>query len=192
MNRPCLRRPDHDRYLGVPPSFKEFARDAAVNCLESAQQIVTLIVHGLAADPTSPIRMGPWWCLLHYAVSATSIILLELTYGAAHAPHRCSAMFDDASNLISWLDAISFHGKNEGARKCCDELSNLLRQIAPRLNRQFVGPVSGRRRNKTVVAVSQDSQQQDGGIGESDTLKQYFPAPNFLHEPGSSGYQFGG
>lgn len=189
LNRPCLRRPDHDRYLGIPPTFKEFAKESAVSCLESAHQIITLIVHGLAADPTNPMRLGPWWCILHTAVSAAAVILLELAYRAAHVPEHCDAMFDDASNLISWLDAISFQGKNEGAERCCDELSELLRQIAPRVNRRFEGPVNGqRRRSKAAAASSQGSQLQDGRIGDSDVLKQYFPAPNFLHEPGSSGY----
>jgi hypothetical protein len=29
---------------------------------------------------------------------------------------------------------------------------------------------------------------QDIRLGDSEVLEQYFPAPNFLHEPGSSGY----
>jgi len=189
LNRPCLRRPDHDRYLGAPPQFKEFARGAAVSCLEAAHQIITLIVHGLAADPTNPMRMGPWWCILQPAVSATAVILLELTYRAAHVPQHRDAMFDDVSNLISWLDAISLTGRNEGARKCCDELSDLLRQIAPRVNRQYDGPAAGRRRRSKIIgSASQDNLMQDIRHGDSEVLEQYFPAPNFLHEPGSSGY----
>ncbi|KAA8903266.1 fungal-specific transcription factor domain-containing protein [Sphaerosporella brunnea] len=182
LNRPCLRRPD-PRSPGLPPSTREFMRDGAVRCLDSAHQLIYLIVHGLAADPTNPIRMGPWWAIMHYAVSAESIVLLELAYRAVHAPHHCETMFVDASDLILWLDAIASMGKNEGAQRCCQEFTDLLKRIAPRLNRVFDGPTTSLyQRTHTGIPGLQDRPPS------SEMIEQYFPAPSFLHEPGSSGY----
>jgi hypothetical protein len=185
INRPCLRRPDPNS-PGIPPTIREFVREGTIRCLDSAHHIITLIVHGLAADPTNPIRMGPWWAILHYAVSAEAILLLELAYRAVHAPHHCDTMFEDASDLILWLDAIASLGKNEGAQRCCTDLTNLLKRIAPRINRVFDCPTTTLyQRTHTAIPGLQPLQER---TSNSEMLEQYFPAPSFLHEPGSSGY----
>jgi hypothetical protein len=185
LNRPCLRRPD-PRSPGLPPTTREFMSQGSIRCLESAHHIITLIVHGLASDPTNPIRMGPWWAILHYAVSAEAIVLLELAYQAIHSPHHCDRMFEDASDLILWLDAIASLGKNEGAQRCCTDLTNLLKRIAPRVNRVFDGPtMTLYQRTHTIIP---GMQQQQVRTSSAEIMEQYFPAPSFLHEPGSSGY----
>jgi len=191
-NRPCLcliEARNHE----ASAALKEFSRSAAVACVQDAHRIINLLTESLGTHPINAVRIGPWWCLLHYAVSAAAVTLLELAFRGVHFGEACNSgadqMFMDACAIIRWIDVVSDHGNNEGARRCAVELSSLLRSLAPKIGRQYNGPDATFR-----DIFTQHPQERDVSAGDEhaslneDVLQHFFPGMEFLHEPGSSGY----
>jgi hypothetical protein len=117
LGRPCLCR--RDAQQKNPADKSSFSHDMAVLTLESAIRLLDLIPD--EPNAVQLYQISPWWCILHYLMQATTVILLELSFGSVHMP-------DDEKNFIvfakkgtRWLYAMSEHSvASRRAWQLCD------------------------------------------------------------------------
>ncbi|KAF4221464.1 hypothetical protein CNMCM6457_001866 [Aspergillus fumigatiaffinis] len=125
ITRPCLCRLDSTRSQGEK-TF-DFCTKTAAECVESACHMLTLLPE--SADATLLYKVSPWWCILHYLMQAATVLLLELTFRAQHAPDKASIVSKAAKKALEWLSAMStFDEASERAWRLCD---GFLRRLAP-------------------------------------------------------------
>lgn len=218
LNLPCLCRLDVWS-PGPSPELRIFVGTAALLCIDSARKTFRLICESLGGtDPVCPIRLGPWWCIIHYAVSAEAVLLLELSFGAIHIPKdQVQPIFDDAEKLLWWLKTTNTRGVEAGVERCCVELAHFLQQLAPRFGREVPHDLSSgilhqqHPRPDPIQTMelpwshpelfplyrvgSMDmerhhlDQDHGGGHLQLAAKQHFFPNTEFRHEPGSSGYE---
>lgn len=128
VNRPCLCRLDRKlpRQSG---KSKDFNRQSATTCVDAARAMLDLI-------PDQPNAIGlntlsPWWCILHYLVQATTVLMLELSFRADHMPEQAESVLEASKKGIRWLYQMSEESLAASrAWKLCDAL---LRDAAPKV-----------------------------------------------------------
>jgi len=153
INRPCLCRLDY-RIPNESKRSRGFNRSAAAACIEAAREMIALLPD--EPNPIGLISRSPWWCLLHYLVSAGTVLIAEISMRAEHNPQQADGLLKDSKKVVSWLRAM---GKdNLGAERSWTVLSKLLIAAAPKIGgdtsdvqRDF--PPS-KRRNKDSKAYS--------------------------------------
>lgn len=211
INRPCLSDLRGSNQ-GESPEMLSFIETAASSCVDSAKKIIYIIFQGISnAAPFTAVRLGPWWCIVYYAVSAEAVLLLEMSFGSIHVnEQKRDSMLMEAQNVLRWLQSISCEGYTGGIERCCAELTYLLAWIAPLSvsdcgyqellidgsGREFDfnrGQPAAQGQEVYPWRLYQPPQAQDtemyleltssGPVGAN-----YFPVTKFLHEPGSSGY----
>jgi hypothetical protein len=128
INRPCLCRLDY-RIPNESNRSRGFNRSAAATCVQGARDTVALLPDNL--DPVALISITPWWCLLHYLVSAGAILMVEISMRAEHNPQQAEGLLADAKKVVRWLRAMS-HG-NVAAERSWAVLSKLLIVSAPKI-----------------------------------------------------------
>ncbi|KAL2827017.1 fungal-specific transcription factor domain-containing protein [Aspergillus cavernicola] len=104
LGRPCLCRRDV-RQSSSPNLKKPFSHEIAVTVLESAQRLVNLIPD--VPDASRIYQLCPWWCILHYLMQATTVLLLELSFGTIHMPEAENDILHAAKKGLCWLYAMS-------------------------------------------------------------------------------------
>ncbi|KAL2854372.1 fungal-specific transcription factor domain-containing protein [Aspergillus pseudoustus] len=129
LGRPCLCRRDI-RHTNMSFQKKTFSHEIAVTVLESAQQLLGLLPD--APDASSIYKLCPWWCVLHYLMQATTVLLLELSFGSVHMPGEEKTFLEAAKKAIRWIHAMSkFSLASRRAWELCD---GNLRRLAAGLN----------------------------------------------------------
>ncbi|KAL8822312.1 MAG: hypothetical protein Q9191_006951 [Dirinaria sp. TL-2023a] len=103
--------------------------DNASLCVSSARAVLALL-------PTEPnpqsIRQSPvWWTLTYYIKRAVTVLMLEMSFRAKHMPSEAEEMLKDAKKGMNWL--LSMASTSSAARISWDQLSRLLRLVAPRI-----------------------------------------------------------
>lgn len=124
LGRPylCLREESRD--------VSTFSHRLAMLTLESASRMLDLIPD--VPDPLQLYQLSPWWCILHYMMQATTVLLLELSFGNVHAPPDQPHTLQSAKKAIRWLHAMSAYSvASHRAWQLCD---TCLRRLAKGLN----------------------------------------------------------
>ncbi|KAL5002300.1 fungal-specific transcription factor domain-containing protein [Aspergillus recurvatus] len=125
LGRPCLCRRDV-RSSDSPVESKTVSHEIAVSVLESARQLIALIPD--MPDAPRIYQLCPWWCILHYLMQATTVLLLEVSFGSMHMPAEEKNILEAAKKGIRWLYAMSeFSLASRRAWELCD---GNLRQLA--------------------------------------------------------------
>ncbi|KKY21344.1 putative c6 transcription factor [Phaeomoniella chlamydospora] len=128
VNRPCLCRLDR-KIPRQSDKSKEFNRQRAATCIDAARAMLDLI-------PDQPNAIGlnklsPWWCILHFMVQATTVLMLELSFRADHMPEQAESVLIASKKGVRWLYQMSENSIAAGrAWKLCD---TLLRDAAPKV-----------------------------------------------------------
>jgi hypothetical protein len=125
LGRPCLCH--HDARSSHQQSFSQkmahFSFDAAARMLD------------LIPDDPQPLQLyelSPWWNILHYLMQATTILLLELSFGNIHVQHNEINTLALSKKCVLWLFAMSENSiASRRAWKLCD---SCLRRIAVEMN----------------------------------------------------------
>lgn len=104
LGRPCLCRRDV-RSPNSPSQAKSFSHEVSVAVLEAAQRLVGLLPD--EPDASRIYQLCPWWCILHYLMQATTVLLLELSFGSIHMPDEEKNILEAAKKGIRWLHAMS-------------------------------------------------------------------------------------
>jgi hypothetical protein len=128
INRPCLCRLDY-RIPNESNRSREFNRSAAATCIGGARETVALLPD--EPHPIGLISVAPWWCLLHYLVSAGAILMVEISMRAEHNPQQAEGLLNDAKKIVRWLRAMS--RDSIAAERSWAVLSKLLIVSAPKI-----------------------------------------------------------
>lgn len=128
INRPCLCRLGY-QIPNESNRSRGFDRSAAATCVSGARETVALLPD--EPNPRGLIATSPWWCLLHYLVSAGAILMMEIAMRAEHNPQQAEALLNDAKKIVRWLRAMS--KDNIAAERSWAVLSKLLLVSAPRI-----------------------------------------------------------
>ncbi|KAJ9204695.1 transcriptional regulator family: Fungal Specific TF [Paecilomyces variotii] len=125
ITRPCLCRLDASRPHGS--KSYDFCSKTAAECVDSACRLLRLLPD--APDSALLCKIAPWWCMLHYIMQATTVLLLELSFRAQHVPDKAATVSKAAKTGIEWLHHMStFSAAASRAWKLCDDY---LRRLAP-------------------------------------------------------------
>ncbi|RAK89183.1 fungal-specific transcription factor domain protein [Aspergillus costaricaensis CBS 115574] len=131
ITRPCLRRPNPAEQEGKVSDEKmlDFCHRTAAECVESACHMLRLFPEGL--DAASLYRMSPWWCILHFLVQATTVLLIELSFGVCHVPEKASMVSKATERALQWLAILAkTNAASEKARLLCQCLLRRIEQYA--------------------------------------------------------------
>ena len=130
IHRPCLCRLDR-RIPAQSVKSREFNRAAAASCVDAARDMLQMLPDEPNAVGLN--RIGPWWCLIHYLVQATVVLLLELSFRANHMPEEAENIFDGAQKAVRWLHNLG--EENYSARRAWALCNSMLRECAPKVGR---------------------------------------------------------
>lgn len=129
ITRPCLRRPNPAEQEGKVSDEKmqDFCHRTAAECVESACHMLRLFPEGL--DAAALYRMSPWWCILHFLVQATTVLLIELSFGVCHVPEKASMVSKATERALQWLAILAkTNAASEKARLLCQCLLRRIEQ----------------------------------------------------------------
>lgn len=121
INRPCLCRLNY-RIPNESNRSRGFNRSAAATCIEAARETIALLPD--EPNPVGLINSSPWWCLLHYLVSAGAILMVEMAMRAEHNPQQADGLLKDSKKVLRWLRAMAVDSL--GAERSCKVLTRLL------------------------------------------------------------------
>ena len=128
LHRPCLCRLDR-KIPRQSNKSKDFNRQSATTCIDAARAMLDLI-------PDQPNAIGlnklsPWWCIIHFLVQATTVLMLELSFRANHMPEQAESILEASKKGVRWLHQLSEQSLAASrAWKLCDAL---LRDAAPKV-----------------------------------------------------------
>ncbi|PWY92612.1 hypothetical protein BO70DRAFT_384095 [Aspergillus heteromorphus CBS 117.55] len=128
LGRPCLCR--RDARQTVANKKPTFSHEMAVITLESALRMLELI-----PDEPDAVRLYdicPWWCILHYLMQTTTVLLLELSFGSIHMPDDEMNFLTAAKKAIRWLFAMAENSL--ASRRAWELCYSSLRQISTGMN----------------------------------------------------------
>ena len=129
ITRPCLCRLESIHSQGDNRAY-DFCAKTAGECVESACHMLTLFPD--APDAALLYKASPWWCILHYLMQATTVLLLELAFKAQHVPEKKSTVSKAAKKAVEWLSTMSKSSlASERAWKLCD---GFLHRLAPKVD----------------------------------------------------------
>ncbi|KAL1845827.1 hypothetical protein Plec18170_009533 [Paecilomyces lecythidis] len=128
ISRPCLRRLDRQ-----PSNDREPSRpvdSTATLGINSACQMLALLPE--EPDVIWLNRISPWWCVLHYLMQSTAVLLIEIAYRAQHNPHGVLPIFEHAKKAVRWLHRMSSGSvDSQRAWNLCDDI---IRRLARKLS----------------------------------------------------------
>ncbi|KAJ5230962.1 hypothetical protein N7489_011670 [Penicillium chrysogenum] len=79
LNRPCLSRPEIDQKSGTRFPRSRFSNDASLTCLRASLALITVLPN--QPDMYWAHNVAPQWCLLHFLMQSTTVLLLQLSIG---------------------------------------------------------------------------------------------------------------
>lgn len=125
INRPCLCRTN--RQAVHSQKSRDFSYNTAKMCVESARRMMDLIPDN--PDAIWLYRISPWYCVLHYLMQATTVLLLELSLETMHMPHEKSTITNITKKAICWLYHLS--AGSTASRRAWILCDRVIRQLAP-------------------------------------------------------------
>jgi Fungal specific transcription factor domain len=164
LGRPCLCRRD-----ASSNDSHSFSRKMALVSLEAAMRMLDLIPN--PPDPFQLYQLAPWWCILHYLMQATTVLLLELSFANIHAPEEETNTFHAAKKAIRWLYAMSKSSTASlRAWQLCD---GCMRRIAIGMNYDVSdlppSPSEAVLRRQKQSQARQQQPRETGDITQADT-----------------------
>ncbi|CAG7932668.1 unnamed protein product [Penicillium olsonii] len=79
LNRPCLSRPKTDQRSGTRFSRSRFSNEAALACLRASLALIAVLPN--QPDIYWAHDVALQWCLLHFLVQSTTVLLLQMSTG---------------------------------------------------------------------------------------------------------------
>lgn len=129
LGRPCLCRRDARKEV-ADQRQETFSHQIAVITLESSLQMLDLIPD--EPDATRLYQICPWWSILHFLMQATTVLLLELSFGTMHMPEKEMEFLKAAKKGIRWFYTMS--GRSVASRRAWQLCDSNLRRIATGMN----------------------------------------------------------
>ncbi|KAL2383471.1 hypothetical protein RJZ90_002624 [Blastomyces dermatitidis] len=146
LTRPCLCR--LDRQAAHTRKLKKFTHDTAALCVSSACHMLDLIPD--EPDAIGLSNMAPWWCVLHYLMQSTTVLLLELTFRARHMPDDAKTISNAMKKAIRWLHHMS--QENSASHRAWMLCDGFVRRLATDIGLDVSDlPMHPRQQNPTVI-----------------------------------------
>lgn len=123
LTRPCLCR--LSRREAQSRKISDESMLIATECVESA----CLMLDQLPDEPDAISLHGssPWWCLIHYLMQATTVLLLELSFHSKHVLHKPGIVASSAKKAILWLyEMAKYSATSQRAWVLCDRFARRL------------------------------------------------------------------
>lgn len=98
----------------------------ALITLDSASRLLGLLPD--EPDVLQLFKICPWWCVLRYLMQATTVILLELSFGSVHIPEDEDRFVGLAKKSIRWFHAMS--DRSIGSRRAWQLCDSSFRKLA--------------------------------------------------------------
>lgn len=128
ISQPCLRRV---AYQSTTVAFPGAVCDAmATMCVQAARQTLALLPD--QANTTWLYNVTPWWCILHYIMQSTTVLLIELFARSRPGTRETADLVQEIQKALHWLHEMST--KDPSAHRawliCMDILSRHGSQFA--------------------------------------------------------------
>ncbi|KAL8770213.1 MAG: hypothetical protein Q9209_004055 [Squamulea sp. 1 TL-2023] len=139
----------------------------ATSCVFAARSVVNLL-----PDPPNTIdlyQVTPWWNMVHHLMQAVTILMLEISLGAAHCPDDALELLQAASKGVGWLQSMSLD--DMAAARAWRLSSELLQKVAPRVGESM-----------------DDRLRWPGLMNQEVPMRDRLPLPTFQDYSVSSGY----
>ncbi|KAJ5179864.1 C6 transcription factor [Penicillium capsulatum] len=121
ITQPCLRRIAYQTPSVAVPSA--VCNSMASLCVQVARQMLALLPDQV--DTTWLYSMTQWWCILHYIMQSTSVLLIELFAHCRPRTREAAQLIDEIQKAMHWLREMST--KDQSAQRawliCRDLLS---------------------------------------------------------------------
>lgn len=103
ISQPCLRRLAHQ----VPgtPSPSPVCDIMATTCVDVARQMLDILPD--EPDVNWLYEVLPWWCVLHYVMQSTTIIMVELFTRSQPGTTAAAGLAEKVQKAVRWLRSMS-------------------------------------------------------------------------------------
>ncbi|PYI01859.1 C6 transcription factor [Aspergillus sclerotiicarbonarius CBS 121057] len=137
ITQPCLSRLTQQNYGNDPPG--RFCETMAGVCIEHAGQMLDL----LPGPPDLPwvYRISPWWCILHYLMQSTTVLIIEMLLMAKPGTAKFRKVVAQVSKATCWLAEMST--KDPSCQRAWLVCKDLISEHAPELG-SIAGPANRR------------------------------------------------
>ncbi|KAJ5653675.1 hypothetical protein N7490_000678 [Penicillium lividum] len=117
----CLRRLAYQPPESESPS--PLCYTMASTCVEVARGMISLLPGNL--DASLLYEVFPWWCVLHYVMQSTTIILVELLMRTESGTIEAAGLLKDIQKAVCWLHEMATRDPSaqRGWSICMDILS---------------------------------------------------------------------
>ncbi|RAK96569.1 putative C6 transcription factor [Aspergillus ibericus CBS 121593] len=135
ITQPCLSRLAQQNYGNDPPG--RFCETMAGVCVEHASQMLDL----LPDPPDLPwvYRISPWWCILHYLMQSTTVLIIELLLMVKPGTAKFRKVAGQVSKATCWLAEMST--KDPSCQRAWLVCKDLISEHAPELG-SIAGPAN--------------------------------------------------
>ncbi|KAJ6001029.1 hypothetical protein N7481_001438 [Penicillium waksmanii] len=76
-------------------------------CMQSACQMLDMLPDG--ADMNWLYGVSPWWCVVHYMMQSTTVLLVELFARGQRGSTEATGLAKKVEKAIRWLRAMSIN-----------------------------------------------------------------------------------
>ncbi|KAJ5176126.1 uncharacterized protein N7482_002003 [Penicillium canariense] len=181
LGRPCLCRHDKFNIQKHSKEEQEFTQAMAVSTIQSAIQMALLIPDEPNGGRLAEIQ--PWWCLLHYVMQTTTVIILELSFNSFHMPEEKGTLLQLAKKCVRWLDRTSKHSfaSHRAWQFCGSALCRLAQQMDLDVSDLSWHPYpQGQQENMDTCDLS--------GVNQYDAAVNDHPLQEFIVEDPAEGF----
>lgn len=133
VSRPCLCRLDR-KIPNQSERSNDFNRTTAVNCVEAAMAMIDLFPSEI--NVVKLFQTTPWWCIIQHIMQAASVLLLEISFRAAHMPDETDNVFESTKTAIRWLYAMAV-AEVKAAQRAWKIAHSLLRDVCSKIGRDI-------------------------------------------------------
>ncbi|KAF3481260.1 uncharacterized protein GIQ15_04019 [Arthroderma uncinatum] len=123
INRPALCDPS-ELMLTIPyqsEASRQMDLEAATRCVSAARQILQILPSNM--DLVELHGKTPWWCIVHYIVQASCILIMEISLDEPHLPLEIDDLISSSERAIRWLSILA--GTCDSANNAYICISNL-------------------------------------------------------------------
>lgn len=116
--KPCLHHFDR-----ASTGDDNFYDRVATTCVQAACRMLDLFP--VEYDATWLIQVAPWWCMLHYLVQATAILLIDFPMHPGSMPQESRQALEKAA---SWLNEMA--RRDMASQRACAVCGSLLARLS--------------------------------------------------------------
>ncbi|TPR04946.1 hypothetical protein CAN33_0032275 [Aspergillus niger] len=127
ITQPCLSRLAQQNHGNDPPG--RFCETMATVCVDLAGQMLDLLPE--SPDLAWVYGVSPWWCILHYLMQSTTVLIMELLLMTKPGSAKFRRVLVQVSKATGWLAEMST--KDPSSQRAWLVCKDLIAEHAPEL-----------------------------------------------------------